>query len=103
MRRTAVTQQLAPAIRTIVPDAEIILFGSEARGDARADSDIDLMILLDQPKVTFAQQDKIYTPIYDISLQHNVIINALIYTKSYWNNRPMDWFKYNVQQEGIQL
>jgi len=30
------------------PDATIILYGSFARGDHRADSDIDLLILLNQ-------------------------------------------------------
>ncbi len=31
------------------PEATIILFGSQARGDAHADSDVDFMVLLPEP------------------------------------------------------
>ncbi len=36
-------------VRAIEPDAEVILYGSRARGDAEADSDWDLLILVDGP------------------------------------------------------
>ena len=37
-------QQMAAEIRQEIPGAEVRLFGSHARGEARADSDIDLLI-----------------------------------------------------------
>ena len=37
-------QQMAAAIRQEIPGAEVRLFGSHARGDARPSSDVDLMI-----------------------------------------------------------
>jgi predicted nucleotidyltransferase len=40
----ALLRQLAAEIREEIPDAEVRLFGSHARGDARPDSDIDLLI-----------------------------------------------------------
>ena len=36
-------------LREAAPDATIVLFGSHARGDARADSDVDLLVV--QPRV----------------------------------------------------
>jgi predicted nucleotidyltransferase len=40
----ALFRQLAAEIREEIPGAEVHLFGSHARGDARPDSDIDLLI-----------------------------------------------------------
>ncbi|GAK57193.1 DNA polymerase beta domain protein region [Candidatus Vecturithrix granuli] len=37
------------AVRTVVPDADVILYGSRARGDARFVSEWDFLILVNQP------------------------------------------------------
>ena len=34
---------------TVEPGAEVILYGSRARGDAHAESDWDLLVLVDGP------------------------------------------------------
>ena len=40
----ALLRQMAAEIREEIPEAEVRLFGSWARGDARPDSDLDLLI-----------------------------------------------------------
>ena len=40
----ALLRQMAAEIRKESPEAEVRLFGSHARGEARSDSDIDLLI-----------------------------------------------------------
>lgn len=40
----ALLRQMAAVIREEIPEAEVRLFGSHARGDARPSSDIDLLI-----------------------------------------------------------
>jgi predicted nucleotidyltransferase len=42
----ALLRQMAAEIHAEIPEAEVRLFGSHARGDARPDSDVDLMIIV---------------------------------------------------------
>ncbi len=54
MRRSEIIEQIRKTVYGIAPTAKTILFGSEARGEARSDSDIDLLILLEGEKLTLA-------------------------------------------------
>ena len=41
MRRPQIIERIRKALGQVAPDAKAILYGSEARGDACPDSDID--------------------------------------------------------------
>ena len=47
---------MAADIRRLIPAAEVRLFGSRARGQARPDSDVDLLIIA--PDAWLAQRDR---------------------------------------------
>ena len=75
-----------------------------ARGDARPDSDIDLLILVDGNKLTVKEEYRIITPLYDIEIETGVQINARVLLKKIWENRPFQTpFGMNVMKEGIIL
>ena len=66
MKRTEIIDQIKDIMRRIAPTAQTILFGSEARGDARIDSDIDLLILIDGEKMTLEREEEITLPLYNL-------------------------------------
>ena len=104
MRRPEIVKKISKAIRQVAPSATAILYGSEARGDAHPDSDIDLLVLVDKDKLSYADKDSIIASFYDIELETGVIISTLIMPRKEWENRPfLTPFQYNVNKEGIIL
>lgn len=86
------------------PDAEVILYGSEARGDAYVGSDIDLLILLNIDRITLEDEEKITFPIYLLELKTGVLISPMVIAKKNWENRPFKTpFYINVMNEGVEL
>jgi uncharacterized protein len=86
------------------PNAEAFLFGSRARGDAREDSDWDILILVDSEKVTLEIEDKFRDELFDIELDSGQIISTFIYPKSLWNSmRNISPLYKNVETDGIRL
>lgn len=96
--------QITQRIRSVEPDARIILYGSYARGDEKKDSDIDLLILVNKKKVTFQDEKRISFPLYDLEFDTGHIISPLILSLTDWNGRHrITPFYESVQEEGIEL
>ncbi|KAA6301864.1 MAG: hypothetical protein EZS26_002027 [Candidatus Ordinivivax streblomastigis] len=93
-------------MKHVAPQSEVILYGSQARGDAHEDSDIDLLILVDKDKLSYQEQVAITDPLFDLESQYNykIAISPLVYTRQQWYNRPFQTpFYLNVMNEGIKL
>ena len=104
MRRADVVDQIRIIMKRVAPTAKTILFGSEARGDARSDSDIDLLILVDGDKMTMAQEEAITLPLYELELKSGISISPIVLLRKVWENRPVKTpFYANVMNEGIVL
>ncbi|MEB3333120.1 MAG: nucleotidyltransferase domain-containing protein [Synechococcaceae cyanobacterium] len=73
---------MAAAIRAEIPGAEVRLFGSRARGEARPDSDVDLLITA--PDAWLAQQDRfaLLGRLWDQLAHHSVPVDLLLYSRS---------------------
>lgn len=96
--------RIGEELKKFVPEAEVILYGSEARGDARADSDIDLLILLPDIDITryIARRSEISGRLFELSLDLEVDISPLILPRNVWNSRKTP-FTVNVIKDGIRI
>lgn len=103
-RRQDIIKAISQKAKEITPKgSEVILFGSQARGDARPDSDWDVLILLDKEKITDKDVDDYSYPFWELGWDYNEMINAILYTKKDWYRNTARPFYENVSEEGIRL
>ena len=92
------------AITEAAAGADVILYGSRARGDAGEYSDYDLMVIVDGP-VDMALKEKIHEQIFPLELDSGVVLTLIVYNKQQWDlplYRAMPLRK-NVDREGVLL
>ena len=90
--------------KDILPaNAKLLLFGSQARGDARQDSDWDLLILLEGESISNEDFDVVAFPFVELGWTLGVEINPLIYTYKEWQKRQISPFYKNVMKEGVAI
>ena len=91
-------------VDSTIPGSDIYLYGSRARGNFKPHSDWDLLILLNQPNLTFSFETKVMDAFYDLELETGEVISPLIYTKQDWiENHSFTPLFENVQKEGKKL
>lgn len=103
-RRNDIIKAISEKARTLTPKGtEVILFGSQARGDARDDSDWDILVLLDKTRVSPMDIDEVAYPLRELGWDYGETINTVLYTKEEWNRDTASPFYENVTKEGIRL
>lgn len=74
-----------------------ILFGSQARGTARDDSDWDILIILDKEKLMAADYDNITYPLTKLGWELGEEINPVMYTTKEWEKYRKSLFAHIFQ------
>ena len=75
-------RQMAAEIREEIPEAEVRLFGSHARGDARATSDVDLMITVSDGWYATHNRFEVLGDLLNKLARHRVPVDLLLYPRS---------------------
>ena len=78
----------------------VYLFGSYARGDYNKNSDLDVMIVLDN--YTSYWDELVYSAelASNLSLEYNVTISRMIMTEDQWNKSDLPILR-NIRVEGL--
>ena len=94
---------VALGTKVLPKGAQLILFGSQARGDARSDSDWDLLILLNDGQPNEDRFGNYAYPFVELGWGFGTYFSPKIYTYSEWAERKGSPFYENINREGIVL
>ena len=86
------------------PEAEVILFGSHARGESGKDSDWDVLILLNHSDVDKNIEKEYREELFDIELEIMEPISTFVFSKNEWETKYSVTPLYqNIKREGVVL
>lgn len=95
----AVKQALAQTDQLV----DFRLFGSKARGDAAEESDIDIMVELEE--LTPALSNTVFDIVFDANLQYGVFISTVLFSRQELEEGPMSvspLYK-SIERDGVRL
>ena len=96
--------QIKKIVKEKDPSAKIYLYGSRSRGNAKSESDWDLLILLNRDEISLDLEREITYPLYDLEFETGEIISPMLYTENEWNTKySITPFYRNVMREGQML
>jgi len=100
MEREQVIDDIRQVASTVLPyGSQLFLYGSRARGDAREDSDWDLLLLLDQPIAADDAFRRYTYPIMQRGFDLWQYFSIQTYNKNDWYSEPHALFYYNVERD----
>lgn len=101
--------RLLPEIEERIRDSfgekvkKIVLFGSYARGDYNEESDIDILVIVDDENLSFYKKQRTKLTTYYMDKEEiflSIVIQKVSITDRYKNHSP---FLMNVNNDGIVL
>ena len=103
-QRNNIIRKIQDLSRKTIPEgAQLLLYGSQARGDAHEGSDWDILIILDKPKLEQSDYDDIAFPFTLLGWDLGEAIIPIIYTRDEWDKGSIMPFYKNVERDKIIL
>lgn len=104
MNREILLARIKQTVLSLEPSAEVILYGSRARGEASAESDWDLLILLDGP-VDSGRKAALRQRLYELEWESGEVISPFIRSREQWTNPLLEAspFHERIAKEGVRL
>jgi DNA polymerase sigma len=83
---------------------QMILFGSRARGEAEPDSDMDVLVVLDEPR-TPEVGDIVFDCAWQSGFDTGVVVVPIVVSRKHWENGPerAALLAIAVRKEGVPI
>lgn len=98
-----VLSKIKSLVKEIDRDAEVILYGSRARGEEHSDSDWDILILVNSK--TDLDYERVFRHrLYEIELEIGEAFSISVYNKNEWKSKFwMTPLFQNIAREGLRI
>ena len=86
-----------------IPARDIVVFGSRARGDAGPDSDLDVLVLVDE--LDHSRRETISDCAWEAGLETGVFVQTVVMSREEAENSPQrsSLFMIGVREDGIRV
>jgi predicted nucleotidyltransferase len=78
----------------------VILYGSHARGEATEDSDVDVLVLVNESLNPREVEGSLSDLLYDIILEEHELVSVVVVSEEHFENYNSP-FTLNVKKEGM--
>ena len=104
IKKLSIRQEIKSAIRAVDPNAEVILFGSQARGEAGKDSDWDVLVLASVPIINLKDQEPFRNAIFQVMMDTDELISIIVRNRNTWKEKHAQTPLFQeISKEGIIL
>ncbi|OFY74083.1 MAG: hypothetical protein A2V46_12730 [Bacteroidetes bacterium RBG_19FT_COMBO_42_7] len=98
-----ILSRIKTVVAQIDPKADVILYGSRARGDEHPDSDWDLLILVDSQ--ADLDYEKVFRhKLFEVELEFGAAFSVTVHNRNEWKSKY--WitpFYQNITKEGLRI
>lgn len=102
--QTTILNAIKQALSKALPEnAYALLYGSQARGDAKSNSDWDILIVVDKARVPIAENAAITYPLVELGWELGVEVNPVLYTQTEWTSYAHTPFYENVMRDARKI
>src|SRR4029453_16971664 len=104
MQRAELLERIIQAVHEVEPEADIVLYGSRARGNAHEESDWDFLILLDGV-VDDARTDAIRHRLYEVEWDCDEVLCSIVRSRQDWDSslQQATPFAKILREQGIRM
>ena len=103
VRKQYIIRLIRQKVNEIDDSAEVILYGSRARGNAKKESDWDILILTSYP-VSIEIERSFRNNQIDLEIETGEVFSTFVYQKQDWNTRhKVTPLYHNIKREGVKI